>query len=124
MAGEHRQPVQGQVDLHRAAAGLPAPDVRDEIGRQHRRVEQPQERDLRVRGSDHDARVDLLAAGQRHPAGVRPAPGRPGADLATSAPVRISAPNERAAPASAAVTPPIPPRGKPQAPGWPSTPPM
>ena len=36
---------------------------------------------------------------------------------ATSAPVRISAPNERAAAASAAVTPPMPPRGNPQAPG-------
>ncbi len=39
---------------------------------------------------------------------------------ATSASVRISAPNDRAAAAIALVTPPIPPRGKPQAPVWPS----
>jgi hypothetical protein len=44
--------------------------------------------------------------------------------LATSAPVRISAPDERAAAASAAVTPPMPPRGKPQAPACPSSPPI
>ena len=34
--------------------------------------------------------------------------------------VRISAPNERAAPASALLTPPMPPRGKPHSPVWPS----
>ena len=39
---------------------------------------------------------------------------------ATSASVRISAPNDRAAAAIAVVTPPMPPRGKPQAPDWPS----
>ena len=44
--------------------------------------------------------------------------------FATSAPVRSSAPNERAALASAALTPPIPPRGNPQPPACPSTPPM
>ena len=38
----------------------------------------------------------------------------------TAAPMRISAPNERAAPARARVTPPIPPRGNPHAPVWPS----
>ena len=38
--------------------------------------------------------------------------------------MRISAPKDRAAAASAAVTPPIPPRGNPQAPACPSTPPM
>ena len=43
---------------------------------------------------------------------------------ATSAPVRICAPNVRAAAASAPVTPPIPPRGKPHAPACPSVPPM
>jgi hypothetical protein len=43
---------------------------------------------------------------------------------ATSAPVRISAPDERAAAASAEVTPPMPPRGNPHAPACPSTPPM
>ena len=44
--------------------------------------------------------------------------------LATSASVRSSAPNERAAPASALVTPPMPPRGKPHAPACPSVSPM
>ena len=39
---------------------------------------------------------------------------------ATSAPVRISAPNDRAAAAIAPLTPPIPPRGNPHAPDWPS----
>ena len=43
---------------------------------------------------------------------------------ATSASVRISAPKERAAAESAVVTPPIPPRGNPQVPACPSTPPM
>ena len=121
MAGEHRQPGQRQIDLHGAAAGLPAADVLDEIGRQHRRVEQPQERDLRVRGGDDGRRVDVLAAGQRHPGD--PAIRRVRI-LATSAPVRSSAPNERAAAASAPVTPPMPPRGKPHAPACPSVSPM
>ena len=44
--------------------------------------------------------------------------------LATSASVRSSAPNERAAAASAPVTPPMPPRGKPHAPACPSVSPM
>ena len=57
---------------------------------------------------------------------VTPATWPPGMTriLATAAPVRISAPNERAAPARALVTPPIPPRGNPHAPAWPSTSPM
>ena len=86
VAGEHGQPAQRQVDLHRAAAGLPAADVGQEAGGQHRRVEQPQERYLRVRRGDHDGGVHLLAAGQRHPG--RPAAAdpdradiRPGTDL-------------------------------------------
>ncbi len=44
--------------------------------------------------------------------------------LATSAPVRTSAPTERAAAASALVTPPIPPRGNPHAPACPPVSPM
>src|SRR6266702_1542770 len=43
---------------------------------------------------------------------------------ATSVPVLISAPKPRAAAASAAVTAPMPPRGKPQAPAWPPVSPM
>ena len=55
--------------------------------------------------------------------GPGPRPGRVRI-WATSASVRSCAPNERAAAASALVTPPIPPRGKPQAPAWPPVSPM
>ncbi len=43
---------------------------------------------------------------------------------ATGASVRISAPNERAADAMASLTPPVPPRGMPQARNAPSISPM
>jgi hypothetical protein len=33
VGGEVRQFAEGQVDLDHAAAGLPAPDVGDEVGR-------------------------------------------------------------------------------------------
>ena len=86
MAGEHRQPVQHEVDLHGAAAGLPGLDLGDEAGRQHTGVQQPQERDLRVRGGDHDTGIHLLAGGQGHAgdpaaAGADPGDLGPGADL-------------------------------------------
>ena len=64
---KHREPVQRQVDLHRAAAGAPAADVVDEPGRQLCRVHQAQERDLGVRGRDDHWRVDRFTAGQLHP---------------------------------------------------------
>jgi hypothetical protein len=48
VGGEVRQLGQGQVDLDHAAAGLPALDVGDEVGRQLGAVQLLQEGDLRV----------------------------------------------------------------------------
>ena len=97
VAGELRQPVQGQVDLDGAAAGLPAPDVGHEVSGQHRRVEQPQERDLRVRGGDDRGRVDSSPLASVTPAtrpsgsGSRPPPPRCGSRRRTTGPPAASA---------------------------------
>ena len=50
VGGERRQPVDGEVDLHDAAAGPPALDVADEVVGQVRRADVLEEGALRVHG--------------------------------------------------------------------------
>jgi hypothetical protein len=67
VGGEVGQLGEGEVDLDHAAAGLPALDVGDEVGRQLRPADLLQEGDPGVDGGDHHGRVQLLAAAQDHP---------------------------------------------------------
>ena len=54
------EPIQCKVDLDGAAAGLPPPDVGEEVIGQVGRVELLEERDLRVSGGHHGVGEDLL----------------------------------------------------------------
>ena len=112
MAGERRQAVEREVDLHRARAGLPPLDPADEVVGQLGAVDQAEEADLRVHGGHDDRGVQDVAVGERDTGDLSAAH----EDLATGLDVRSSAPKCRAAAASASDTPPIPPRGKPHAP--------
>ena len=68
LGGELGQPVDRDVDLHGAAAGLPALDRVDEVVGQLGAVDLVEERDLRVRRRDHDVGAQLLARLERHAA--------------------------------------------------------
>ncbi len=117
-AGEARQRGHGVVHLRQRAVHADVADLPHEVGRQVHRIDQPEQRPLRVGAGDDGARADLFAAcrARRRPPGRRPRGSR-----RTSAPVRMSAPACRAALASASVTAPMPPRAnQPLAIGWPS----
>ena len=53
--------IDGEVDLHRAAARIPPLDVAHELGRQVVAIDEIEERDLRVHRGDDRRREQLLA---------------------------------------------------------------
>ena len=120
-AGEVGQAVDGQVDLARRAPELEAADLLLELG-----LEACPAR--AGRGRSAGRRPTTGRAGRRSPRptrGPRPPPGRRGSMIrATGASSRISAPWARAALPIALETPPVPPRGMPQARNAPSISPM
>ena len=60
LRGELRQAIDGEIDLHGAAAGVPPGDVAHELGGQLVAIDEIEEGDLRVHGRDDNGSRELL----------------------------------------------------------------